>query len=83
MVEIRLTQIAGMDVETIRRERRELDEDLANRSADRTRGEGGGRPRTEKTTVPGGISRKDRKRNSRQSHERIEMAAEQSTETQP
>jgi hypothetical protein len=45
-----LEQITGMDVETIRRGRRELDEDLANRPTDRTRVEGGGRPNAEKKT---------------------------------
>ncbi len=43
-----LAQITGMDVETIRRGRRELDEDLANRPMDRTRVEGGGRLMAEK-----------------------------------
>ena len=45
-----LEQITGMDVETIRRGRRELGEDLANRPTDRTRVEGGGRPNAEKKT---------------------------------
>jgi len=43
-----LSQITGMDVETIRRGRRELDEDLNNRPDDRIREEGGGRPSAEK-----------------------------------
>ena len=45
-----LSQITGMDVETIRRGRRELEEDLPNRPTDRIRLEGGGRPRVEKKT---------------------------------
>jgi hypothetical protein len=43
-----LAQISGMDVETIRRGRREIDEDLDNRPTDRIRVEGGGRPSVEK-----------------------------------
>jgi hypothetical protein len=43
-----LSQITGMDVETIRRGRRELDEDLANRPVERVREPGGGRPAVEK-----------------------------------
>lgn len=43
-----LAQITGMDVETIRRGRRELDSELINRPADRVRHEGGGRPVAEK-----------------------------------
>jgi hypothetical protein len=43
-----LAQITGMDVETIRRGRRELDADLANRPIDRVRQAGGGRPALEK-----------------------------------
>jgi hypothetical protein len=45
-----LSQITGMDVETIRRGRRELDEELVNRPAERIRQEGGGRPPIEKKT---------------------------------
>ena len=45
-----LSQITGMDVETIRRGRRELDEDLENRPTDRVRESGGGRPAVEKKT---------------------------------
>lgn len=45
-----LSQITGLDVETIRRGRREMEEDLASRPADRIRLEGGGRPRVEKKT---------------------------------
>jgi hypothetical protein len=43
-----LAQITGMDVETIRRGRRELDEELATRPVDRVRQAGGGRPPAEK-----------------------------------
>ena len=42
--------ITGMDVETIRRGRRELDEDLESRPTERTREEGGGQPAVEKKT---------------------------------
>ena len=43
-----LAQITGMDVETIRRGRRELDEDLATRSSEAIRDAGGGQPPVEK-----------------------------------
>jgi hypothetical protein len=43
-----LAHITGMDVETIRRGRRELDAELINRPVDRVRHEGGGRPAAEK-----------------------------------
>jgi uncharacterized protein with PhoU and TrkA domain len=46
----RLSEITGMDVETIRRGRRELDEDLESRSSARTRDAGGGQPAVEKKT---------------------------------
>jgi len=42
-----LSQITGMDVETIRRGRRELDEDLATRSSEVIREAGGGQPPVE------------------------------------
>jgi len=45
-----LSQITGLDVETIRRGRRELDEDLAGRDPDRVRAAGGGQPAVEKKT---------------------------------
>ena len=45
-----LAQITGMDVETIRRGRREIDDDLQSRPADRIRAKGGGRPAVEKKT---------------------------------
>jgi len=45
-----LSQITGMDVETIRRGRREIDDDLQSRPADRIRAKGGGRPAVEKKT---------------------------------
>jgi hypothetical protein len=44
----RLHQITGLDINTIRRGRRELDVSLENRPSDRTRLAGGGRPRSEK-----------------------------------
>jgi hypothetical protein len=45
-----LSQITGMNVETIRRGRRELDASLEGRPKERVRVEGGGRPRAEKKT---------------------------------
>jgi hypothetical protein len=45
-----LALITGMDVETIRRGRRELDEELANRPVAGVRQEGGGRLPVEKKT---------------------------------
>lgn len=46
----RLSDITGMAVETIRRGRRELDEDLTSRSPERIRDAGGGQPAVEKKT---------------------------------
>ncbi len=43
-----LSEITGMDVETIRRGRRELENSLADRPVDRVRLPGGGRYRVEK-----------------------------------
>jgi hypothetical protein len=43
-----MAHITGMDVETIRRGRRELDAELANQPVDRVRQAGGGRPPAEK-----------------------------------
>jgi len=45
-----LSQITGMDVETIRRGRRELDEDMVGRPSERVRETGGGQPAVEKKT---------------------------------
>jgi hypothetical protein len=45
-----VSQIIGMDVETIRRGRHEMDEELAKRPEERVREEGGGRLRLEKKT---------------------------------
>ena len=45
-----LSQITGMDVETIRRGRRELEDDLTGRPAGRVRQSGGGRQPVEKKT---------------------------------
>jgi hypothetical protein len=45
-----LAQITGMDVGTIRRGKRELENDLEDRPVDRTRVPGGGRPRAEKNS---------------------------------
>jgi hypothetical protein len=45
-----LTLITGMDVETIRRGRSELEEDLANRPSEGIRQAGGGRVALEKKT---------------------------------
>ena len=44
----RLSQITGMNVNTIRRGRRELDDDLAGRPTERVRKPGGGRQPLEK-----------------------------------
>jgi hypothetical protein len=51
----RLSRITGMNVETIRRGRRELDDSLRGRPTDRVRLPGGGRPPAEKKprTSPG------------------------------
>lgn len=43
-----MSQITGMSVDTIRRGRDELNDELSNRPADRVRLPGGGRPRIEK-----------------------------------
>jgi hypothetical protein len=43
-----LSQITGMSVDTIRRGRDELDEELSGRPVDDVRLPGGGRPRVEK-----------------------------------
>ena len=43
-----LSEITGMNVETIRNGRRELDDDLASRPVDRIREAGAGRPSAEK-----------------------------------
>jgi hypothetical protein len=45
-----LSEITGLDVETIRRGRRELDEDLSSRSPESIRDAGGGQPVVEKKT---------------------------------
>jgi len=47
-----LCQITGMNMETIRRGRRELDENLAGRPPGRVRVAGGGRPPLEKKIPP-------------------------------
>jgi uncharacterized protein with PhoU and TrkA domain len=47
-----LSQITGLDVETIRRGRRELDGELAERPTEHTRLPGGGQPSVEKKTRP-------------------------------
>lgn len=48
--EKRLSEITGMDVETIRRGRRELENSLVGRPAERVRLPGGGRHRVEKNS---------------------------------
>jgi hypothetical protein len=45
-----MSQITGMSVDTIRRGRDELDEELAGRPVDRVRLPGGGRPPAEKNS---------------------------------
>lgn len=47
-----LAQITGMNVETIRRGREELEGDLCDRPVGRVRALGGGRPPVEKKTPP-------------------------------
>lgn len=49
--DVLLSNITGMDVETIRRGRRELEVDLANSPAERRRVVGGGQPAVEKKTL--------------------------------
>jgi hypothetical protein len=46
--DVLLSQITGLDVETIRRGRRELDTELAERPSERVRLPGGGQPPVEK-----------------------------------
>lgn len=48
----KLSQITGMNVDTIRRGRSELEEDLVNRPRDRVRLPGAGRPLVEKKNPP-------------------------------
>ncbi len=47
-----LSEITGLNVETIRRGREELENDLADRPPGRVRLEGGGRPPLEKKIPP-------------------------------
>ena len=46
-----LSEISGLDVETIRRGRRELDDDLASRPTEGTRVAGAGQPAVEKKAI--------------------------------
>jgi hypothetical protein len=48
--DVRMSQITGMSVDTIRRGREELAASLEGRPQDRVRRPGGGRPRVEKKT---------------------------------
>lgn len=48
--DVQVARITGLNVETIRRGRREIAEQLANRPVERVRVAGGGRPRVEKNT---------------------------------
>ena len=48
--DVLLSQITGLDVETIRRGRRELEAELAERPPERVRLPGGGQPSVEKKT---------------------------------
>jgi hypothetical protein len=50
--DVLLRQMTGMNVETIRRGRAELENDLNDRPPDRVRLEGGGRPCVEKKIPP-------------------------------
>jgi hypothetical protein len=47
-----MAKVSGISVETIRRGRHELDDNLQSRPADRVRVPGGGRPRVEKKILP-------------------------------
>ncbi|MHB8626410.1 MAG: hypothetical protein ACYDBJ_02815 [Aggregatilineales bacterium] len=51
-----LSQISGLDVETIRRGRRELDGELGERPSEGIRLAGGGQPSVEKKTQPSSSS---------------------------
>jgi hypothetical protein len=51
-----LARITGMNVQTIRTGRNELDNDLNGRPIDRVRLEGGGRPAVEKKTLPSNLT---------------------------
>ena len=48
--DVQVSRITGLNVETIRRGRREMGEQLANRPVERIRVAGGGRPRVEKNS---------------------------------
>jgi hypothetical protein len=50
--DVLLSEITGLNVETIRRGRQELENYLEDRPADRVRREGGGRPSVEKKIPP-------------------------------
>jgi hypothetical protein len=50
--DVLLAQISGLNVETIRRGRQDLENDLQDRPPARIRLEGGGRPPVEKKTPP-------------------------------
>ena len=50
--DVLLSEISGLNVETIRRGREELENELQDRPADRIRLPGGGRPPVEKKTLP-------------------------------
>src|SRR3990172_9049895 len=50
--DVLLSQITGLDVETIRRGRRELEAELAERPSEHVRLPGGGQPPVEKKTPP-------------------------------
>lgn len=50
--DVLMARITGMNAETIRRGRRELEDDLRERPAGRIRSEGAGRPRVEKKIPP-------------------------------
>ncbi len=54
--DILLSEITGLDVETIRRGRRELDAELAERPTEQVRLPGGGQPSVEKKTRPSSSS---------------------------
>lgn len=51
-----LSQISGLNVETIRRGRQELENELEDRPPERIRLEGGGRPPVEKKIPPSNLT---------------------------
>lgn len=75
--DVLLAQITGLNVETIRRGRQELENDLEGCSAERIRQKGGGRPPVEKKRSDDrtGPEPPDRGPDRRQSDDRSQMGA--------